>query len=223
MSFVRATLTAENLPQFFGLKPKTGVKMHSLDTRSGQAMASLCDFKYRIANFSCCKNRFQNSQHRERDQIYRVILPKKFMERFNKGLEEDNNGLEEDNNGREEDNNGREDKVEYQPTSLLLPSIERLNKDTTEQNKELKVQSQNWSEFFGLKTKTGVTTRMFGSNTTWGKITALFCLDSTNRVKRMVVNEFNKQYREGATPLSEDSLKGKLTPATVINLLKTES
>ena len=47
------------------------------------------------------------------------------------------------------------------------------------------LQSENLSEFFGLKTKTGVTTRMFGSNTTWGKITALFCLDSTNRVKKL--------------------------------------
>ena len=227
-----ATLKSESWSQFFGLQPKTGVKIQHFDpnTTWGKITTRFCNsnFGTRIAKWRYGDPGFKEMSSAEKTKICDA-LNKQFNKRFDQDLQEHPDLKMDLEMDPEEFHANPDDSDEFSTdpesgnTSLLLQSIESLNQDETKQNKELKVKSQNWSEFFGLKTKTGVTTRMFGSNTTWGKITALFCLDSTNRVKNMVVNEFKQQCREGTDALSEDSLKGKLTPAAVINLVTTEN
>ncbi len=224
MSFVRATLKSESWSQFFGLQSKTGVKIQHFDpnTIQGKMTAKFYDVKNERGKRLVGPGKMNDIREAEKQMVYEE-LSARFKKRLYQNLEEDPEQQSVDENPAENQSiqnfsfkitNPPEKEFSTDPksgnTSLLIQSIEGLNEKNTTQGKELKVKSQNWSEFFGLKTKTGVTTRMFGSNTTWGKITALFCLDSTNTVKRMIEDELQKQDSEKTHLLEDSELKEKL-------------
>lgn len=70
--------------------------------------------------------------------------------------------------------------------------------DNPEPNPELKLKAANFSEFLGLKEKTGIGVRTFGKHSIWGKVTACLGLDSTEKVKKQIANDRN--YAQGILP-----------------------
>jgi hypothetical protein len=76
----------------------------------------------------------------------------------------------------------------------ILSQIKDLNNQQSG-GKELKLTSATASEFFGLAEKTGVATRMFGSNSIWGKITASFGFDTTAKLKSKVISELKENLK----------------------------
>jgi hypothetical protein len=104
----------------------------------------------------------------------------------------------------------------------FLNKIEKLNSGTNAY-KEFKLKSANASEFFGLAKKTGVTTRMFGRNSIWGRITAYFGFDTTYNVNEEVNKKVRDELKKNVTKIiNDEKVFDKLRKETLIESLNKD-